>query len=74
MALPIPQASTYYIVINGQQSGPYDLNTLKTMAAQNQLTKETLVWKEGMTTWSQAVQVAELNNIFGSIPPPIPGQ
>jgi membrane protease subunit (stomatin/prohibitin family) len=69
---PVPPALTYFIVINGQQAGPFDLNTLKQMAQQNQFSKETLVWREGMANWQAASKVNELTSIFGSVPPPIP--
>ena len=69
---PIPPSIAFHVVINGQQTGPFDVATLKTMAGQNQLTKEMLVWKEGMSGWTAAGQVNELKAIFGSIPPPIP--
>ena len=70
---PIPTASTFYLAINGQQAGPYDMNTLKQMVSQGQFSRETLVWREGMSNWLAASQVAELNSVFGSVPPPIPG-
>jgi membrane protease subunit (stomatin/prohibitin family) len=70
---PIPPALTFFAVINGQQAGPYDLNTIKQMATQKQLMPETLVWREGMANWTAASEVTELKSIFGSIPPPIPG-
>lgn len=69
-----PPVLTFYAVINGQQAGPYDMGTLKQMATQNQLTKDILVWREGMANWTVAGQVPELNSIFGSVPPPIPGK
>lgn len=69
-----PPALTFFAVINGQQAGPYDMGTLKQMATQNQLTKETLVWREGMANWTAVAQVPELKDIFGSVPPPIPGK
>ena len=71
---PVPQALTFHAVINGQQAGPYDMNTLKQMVMQNQFTKEVLVWSEGMANWTAAGQVPELSSIFSSVPPPIPGQ
>jgi len=71
---PLPVASSYHIAVNGQQLGPYDLNTLKQMVTQQQFAKDTLVWKQGMATWIAASQVAELTNLFGSVPPPLPPQ
>lgn len=69
---PIPTATTFFAVIDGKQAGPYDISTLKQMATNKQISKETLVWKEGMSNWSAANLQQELKAIFGSIPPPIP--
>ena len=71
---PVPPALTFFVVLNGQQAGPFDMNTLKQMAQQNQINREVLVWREGMANWTAASQVTELNSVFGSVPPPIPGQ
>lgn len=70
---PIPQAVSFFVAVNGQQSGPFDLNTLQNMVAQNQLTRDTLVWRQGMGAWTAASQVSELANLFANTPPPIPG-
>jgi membrane protease subunit (stomatin/prohibitin family) len=69
---PIPNSSSFYVAVNGQQTGPFDIATLKQMASQNKITKSSLVWKEGMVAWKAAVEVSELSNVFGSVPPPIP--
>lgn len=70
---PIPGQSMYHVIVNGQQAGPFDMNTLKQMAGAGQLTKESNVWKDGMANWTPAGQVAELVAIFqASTPPPPP--
>ncbi|MDD2385225.1 MAG: SPFH domain-containing protein [Bacteroidales bacterium] len=69
---PMPPALTYFAVVNGQQSGPYDVNTLKQMAANGSLSKDTLVWRDGMTNWTAAGQVPEMTQVFGATPPPLP--
>ena len=69
---PVPQLS-YFVAVNGQQSGPFDMAALQGMAMQKQLTKETLVWKQGMAAWTAAGQLPELNSVFGNTPPPLPG-
>jgi hypothetical protein len=69
---PIPPAIVFHVVVNGQQTGPYDMNTLTTMVNQNQLVKETLVWRQGMSAWVAAGQVPELAHLFTAVPPPIP--
>ena len=70
---PVPPSLTFHVVLNGQQAGPFDMDALKQMAMLNQISKEVLVWREGMATWTAAGQVPELSPIFGSVPPPIPG-
>ena len=69
---PKPQEPAFYAVINGQQAGPFPISTLKQMVSQNQLTRETLVWREGMANWQAAGSVSDISSIFGSVPPPIP--
>ncbi|HEX2969265.1 MAG TPA: SPFH domain-containing protein [Bacteroidales bacterium] len=71
---PIPGSVSYFVAINGKQSGPFDINTLKQMAAQGQISGETLVWKQGMSQWTSAASQPDLTGIFGAVPPPIPGQ
>ena len=69
---PLPQASTYYVAMGGQQAGPFDAATLKQYVQGGQLTKDTLVWKDGMPNWTAAGQVPDLSNLFGAVPPPLP--
>ena len=69
---PMPPSLSFHAIVNGQQAGPFDLNALKQMATQNQLTKETLVWRQGMAGWEQAGKVTELVSVFGVVPPPVP--
>lgn len=67
---PVPTAAQYYLVLNGQQAGPFDAGTLRQYVQGGQLTRETLVWKPGMPDWMPAAQAAELTMLFG--PPPVP--
>jgi membrane protease subunit (stomatin/prohibitin family) len=69
---PVPGAVSYFVASGGQQTGPFDLSTLKQMAAQGQINRDTLVWKEGMAQWSGAGTQPDLSNLFGAIPPPLP--
>lgn len=69
---PLPQSVTFFAAVNGQQAGPFDLQTLKNMTSQNQIDRSTLVWKQGMSGWTAAGQVSELNVLFQNTPPPLP--
>ncbi len=71
---PPPPVMKFYIAVNGQQTGPYDMMQLQQMAQSQQLKKEMMVWREGMAAWAAAGSVAELTSVFGTIPPPLPPQ
>ncbi len=71
-APPPPPVIQYFVSVNGQQTGPFDLNALQQMVAQQTLKKETFVWKQGMASWLAAGEVAEITQIFGAVPPPPP--
>ena len=70
---PLPSAE-WFVGAGGQQQGPFDTATLGNMARGGQLTRETLVWKNGMAAWSAAGSVSELSSVFGQVPPPLPPQ
>jgi len=71
---PVPPAVSFFIAVNGQQTGPFDMNALKQKAISGELTKDSLVWKAGMAAWSAAGTVVELSSVFGQAPPPLPPQ
>ena len=68
---PIPE-SKYYVAVNGQPTGPYAVAALREMIHNGQLTRLSLVWKEGMGSWSAIQDVDALKDISGAVPPPIP--
>ena len=61
----------FYIDTNGQQCGPLAGEELKNKG----LTRESLVWCDGMSTWEKACSVPELSSLFVAMPPtPAPPQ
>lgn len=69
---PIPTIQ-YMLAINGQQSGPFNIEQLRQLVQNGQLTPNTYVWKQGMANWEIAQNVAELTSLFAqTTPPPIP--
>ncbi len=68
---PIPTVA-YHVAVNGQATGPFDLSALTQMVAANQITADSLVWKNGMTEWTKAGAVDELKCLFANTMPPIP--
>ncbi len=65
---PIPTA-IYYVAVNGQPSGPFDLSALAQMANGGNLSEDSLIWKNGMEQWKNAGRIEELKSIFPKIPP-----
>lgn len=69
---PIPVQISYFVVVNGQQTGPYEIEALKNLVNTNQLTRDSLVWTNSMANWATAGTVSELSNLFVNTPPPLP--
>lgn len=69
---PPPGMAQYFIYENGQQSGPFAIPQLQQMVAMGQITKQTYVWKNGMTGWEIAGNVPELGMLFITNTPPPP--
>ncbi len=66
-----PPLIQFHVVVNGAQAGPFSLQQLQAMAASAQLTKTSMVWKNGMANWAMAEMQPELASLFMNVPPPI---
>ena len=73
MPPPLPAGKRYFVAVDGQQTGPFNMTELKTQSMSKQFTRENLVWAEGMAGWVKAKEVDELAPLFASVPPPLPG-
>lgn len=69
---PLPGATPFYVAIDGKQSGPYEMEQLRQLAASGALNAQSLVWKTGMAAWAAASSVPELAPVLATIPPPLP--
>jgi membrane protease subunit (stomatin/prohibitin family) len=69
---PLPGAVQFFMAINGQQQGPFNLAALQQMITSGSFNRDSLVWKQGMSGWLKAGEVPELSGLFGAAPPPIP--
>lgn len=65
---PVP-VTAYNVAVNGHATGPFEFSILEQMVISGQLTKDSLVWKLGMTEWIRAGMVEELKPMFSTIPP-----
>ncbi|MFZ5553255.1 MAG: SPFH domain-containing protein [Bacteroidota bacterium] len=68
---PVPGQIKFFVVVNGQQAGPFEMAQMQQSIQAGQLKKEMMVWKEGMAAWAQAGTVPELAALFNATPPPI---
>jgi len=68
-------AVQYNVAVNGQATGPFDMDTLGQMAQSGRLTPQSQVWKQGMSGWAAAGTMQELAGLFnsGGLPPKAAG-
>lgn len=69
---PVPGQVTYFVAVDGQPTGPFDIQALLNGIRSGDITGETLVWKTGLANWMAASSFTELATSFQSTPPPIP--
>ena len=72
MPPPIPSQTQYYVAVQGEKTGPFDLPTLKRKIEQGEVQRSSLVWHQPLTNWVAAEQLTELAGQFPQQPPPIP--
>lgn len=58
----------FFILTQGKQQGPFNVQQLVSMVAAGELTRDTYVWKNGMATWDFAKNT-ELYILFENVPP-----
>jgi membrane protease subunit (stomatin/prohibitin family) len=66
------QASKYYVGKNGKKAGPFDEDAIAGYIQKGAITKETLMWKQGLAAWQAAGQFAEFESLLKATPPPLP--
>ena len=69
---PPPKEIEYYVLIENQQNGPFNINQLRELVITGKLNKQTYVWKQGMESWLNAESQSELLILFQSNTPPPP--
>lgn len=68
----IPTESRYYLATNGHQTGPFTRAELREKHSKGEVTRDSLVWTQGMKDWQPVEDVKELASVFADSPPPIP--
>jgi membrane protease subunit (stomatin/prohibitin family) len=69
---PLPPAPEYYAGIDGKQAGPFREAALRDEIRAGRVTRETLVWTQGMAEWKPAGDVEGVARLLGAVPPPLP--
>ena len=69
---PIPERNStmYYIALDDEQEGPFDIRTIQLFINEKKIKKNTLIWTEGLQDWVEAYSVLE--KYFNTTPPPLP--
>lgn len=57
-------AKTWFVILQGRQSGPFSLGEMNAMVSAGTLTSGSYVWKQGMQDWLPASQIPELMPMF----------
>lgn len=68
---PLPQLA-FFVSVNGQNTGPFNMPQLQAMVQAGQLLQNSHVWKQGMANWEVAGKVPELSALFAAASPPPP--
>ncbi|WP_338660467.1 tubulin-like doman-containing protein [Pseudomonas bubulae] len=67
MAPPPPFAApqhSYHLSVSGTNYGPYNTQQLQQYVQSGQITRDSLLWREGMPAWQTAGQIMELAHLF----------
>lgn len=62
----------FYVALDGKSLGPLVTSELSRLIAERCVTKETYVWKPGMSDWQLAENVPEILRLVALTPPPVP--
>lgn len=59
-----PAPAQYYMVVDNSQAGPFTEEELIRLIQNELLLPDTLVWKAGLSAWTPAAQVPEVNKLL----------
>lgn len=63
-------SNIYYVILDGLQSGPYSEGELARLIEQKKITKDTYIWKPGMTDWQTAERLPDVLRLVALTPVP----
>lgn len=59
---------TWHYAVGQEHNGPISEEELRDLIKRGQITKETLLWQEGMSTWVPAAELSEISASFAVLP------
>lgn len=65
-----PQQSFFYAMIDDNQTGPFSEQELSRLITEKKISKETYIWKPGMSDWEIAEKIPEVLKLVILAPPP----
>lgn len=69
---PLPGSSPWFYSSGGAQVGPATIADLGPRVSTGEVTRDTLVWQQGLAAWTPAGQVGAFAPLFAATPPPLP--
>lgn len=69
---PPPGTSSFYVAVNGQTTGPFQIDKIRDLIIGGQITNNSFVYRLGGTAWTKAESEPEIAQIFNELLPPPP--
>ncbi len=60
----------YYVIIEGNQAGPFSDQELSRLISEKKVVKETYIWKPGLLKWELAEKLPDVLRLVALSPPP----
>ncbi|QFQ12419.1 DUF4339 domain-containing protein [Pseudoprevotella muciniphila] len=71
---PPPLPATCYVALEGKQVGPLSESELCSLITQGKVTKDSLCWFPGLTSWQPVENTPQVLRLVALAPPPMPNQ
>jgi hypothetical protein len=68
--MPVPQQLFYYAMIEGNQAGPFSEQELSRLISEKKVTKDSYIWKPGLSNWEVAEKLPDVLKLVTLCPPP----
>ncbi|HEY4199931.1 MAG TPA: DUF4339 domain-containing protein [Devosiaceae bacterium] len=62
----------WYYAVGPDRKGPLSGEEIEELVRSENISRDTLLWREGMLGWTAAREVAEFGKVLNGLPPPLP--